>query len=141
MEFSKEKIKEIAEKYNINTLYIFGSQASGKTHKNSDYDFAVQFNEKVKEKKYFDLKLKVMSEMMRLVKSDKVDLVVLNEKKLPLSLKHRIIKDGKILFVSDDIKRSRMETKIMSFYLDRQYYFKRHIKESLQNIAKNGILC
>ncbi len=141
MEFSKEKIEEITEKYNINTLYIFGSQVTGKIHKNSDYDFAVQFNDKVKETKYFDLKLKIMSEIMRLVKSDKVDLVVLNEKNASLSLKHRIIKDGKILFVGDDIKRSRMETKIMSFYLDRQYYFKRHIKESLQDIAKNGILC
>ncbi|MFH1029937.1 MAG: nucleotidyltransferase domain-containing protein [bacterium] len=137
---SKAKIKEIAKKYDINAVYLFGSQVTGAVHKNSDYDFAVQFSETVAGNKYFDLKLKIMGEMMKLAKSDKVDLVILNEEKSPLSLKNRIIKDGKILFVNDDIKRSRMETRIMSLYRDRQYYFKRHIKESLENIAKNGIL-
>ncbi|OGF22150.1 hypothetical protein A2Y83_00925 [Candidatus Falkowbacteria bacterium RBG_13_39_14] len=117
---SKAKIKEIAEKYDINTVYLFGSQAIGDIHENSDYDFAAQFSENIKENKYFDLKLKIMSDIMRLVKSDKVDLVILNEQKSPLALKYRIIKDGKVLFVDDDIKRSRMETRIMSFYFDRQ---------------------
>jgi len=134
------QLKQIAKKYNINTIYLFGSQATGKIHPRSDYDFAVQFSEAVEQDQYFDLKLELMQKISRLVKSDKVDVVVLNEKKIPLALKFRIIKEGKILYVDDDIIRSRFEHKIMSFYLDRQYYFKRHIDMSLKNIAAQGIL-
>lgn len=140
MKILKKQFKQLAEKYNINTIYLFGSQSTGKPHPKSDYDFAAQFGEAVKPDQYFDLKLKLMWEISRLVKSDKVDVVVLNEKKNSLALKFRIIKEGKILYVDDDIIRSRLEHKIMSYYLDRQYYFKRHIDISLKNIAAQGIL-
>lgn len=140
MKILKIQFKQLARKYNINTIYLFGSQATGKIHPKSDYDFAAQFSEAVKPNQYFDLKLELMHEISKLMKSDKVDVVILNEKKTPLALKFRIIKEGKILYVDDDIIRSRMEHRIMSYYLDRQYYFKRHIDMSLKNIAAQGIL-
>lgn len=37
--FDEKKIREIAEKYGLKLLLLFGSQAAGKTHKFSDYDF------------------------------------------------------------------------------------------------------
>lgn len=36
----KPQIKELAEKYGLSLVLLFGSQVSGKTHKESDYDFA-----------------------------------------------------------------------------------------------------
>jgi len=36
----KEKIEQIAQKYSLEMLLLFGSQISGKTHKESDYDIA-----------------------------------------------------------------------------------------------------
>lgn len=140
MKIAKTQLKQIAQKHNINTVYLFGSQAAGKAHPGSDYDFAVQFKKEVKPAKYFDLKLKLMRDIGKLAESDKIDIVVLNDIKAPLVLKFRIIKEGKILYADDDIARSRMEHKIMSYYLDRQYYFKRHIDASLKNIAAHGIL-
>ena len=38
----EEDIKKIAEKYNLTLVVLFGSQATGKTHKNSDMDIAVR---------------------------------------------------------------------------------------------------
>jgi len=134
-----QAIKKIAKKMKINTIYLFGSRAKGGAYFDSDYDFAVQFSKEVKERKYFDLKLKLMSEFSRIAGNDRIDIVVLNQK-IPLALKFRVIKEGKILYVNDDMERSRLEEKIMSNYLDRQYYFKRYINTSLKNIAERGIL-
>lgn len=36
----KPKIKKLAEKYNLSLVLLFGSQASGKTHPQSDVDLA-----------------------------------------------------------------------------------------------------
>lgn len=36
----KPKIKELAEKYRLTLVVLFGSQATGKTHPQSDIDFA-----------------------------------------------------------------------------------------------------
>ncbi len=40
LEEIKLKIKELAPKYNLSFLVLFGSQAKGKTHPKSDVDFA-----------------------------------------------------------------------------------------------------
>ena len=36
----KEKVKEIAQKYGLSFVALFGSQATGKTHQKSDIDIA-----------------------------------------------------------------------------------------------------
>ena len=36
----EEKINEIAKEYGLRLILLFGSRASGKTHKESDYDIA-----------------------------------------------------------------------------------------------------
>lgn len=36
----KPQIKELAEKYGLSLVVLFGSQVTGKTHKESDVDFA-----------------------------------------------------------------------------------------------------
>lgn len=36
----KPQIKELAEKYSLGLVILFGSQVTGKTHKESDVDFA-----------------------------------------------------------------------------------------------------
>jgi len=39
-EKQKNKIKEVAEKYHLNLVLLFGSRATGRTHKESDFDVA-----------------------------------------------------------------------------------------------------
>lgn len=135
MKEKAEQIKKIAEKYGVNTLYLFGSQASGKTHKNSDYDFAVQLNDNIKEDDYFETKLEIGQALGRVYQAPQVDLIILNNKKVPLALRYRAIKEGKVIYVHDDIRRSRLEHKLMSSYLDRKYYSDRYIKASLKSFA------
>jgi uncharacterized protein len=137
----KLQFRHIGQKYNINTIYIFGSQATGKAHKNSDFDFAIQFDKKVHPEDYFGIKLNLFDGLQKIVRAENIDVVIMDESGTPIALKYRVIKDGKILYVKDDILRSRMEHKIMKLYFDRQYYSKRYMEYSLKHIAEHGILC
>ncbi|PIR60154.1 MAG: hypothetical protein COU68_03005 [Candidatus Pacebacteria bacterium CG10_big_fil_rev_8_21_14_0_10_45_6] len=80
----------------IGLLYLFGSRARGDVGPMSDYDFAVQF-EGLAEKEHFDKKLDMMGKLSHILKTDAVDLVVLNTLDKP-ELKFGIVYDGQIVF-------------------------------------------
>jgi len=113
--------KKIFKKYpSIITAYLFGSRARGDFSKISDYDFAVQVNDKIKSKEYADLKLSLIGDLTRFLKTDDLDVVVLNE--APLLLKHRVLRDRKVLFCRSQLARIRNEAKILIQYLDEKEY-------------------
>jgi len=87
------------------------------------------------QKESFDLQLELISKLTEVLKTDDIDLVVLNDS--PLLLTYNIIRDG-IILKSDEPLRVKFETKIMSRYLDERYHIERHAKESLKSIAKSG---
>ena len=119
---TKQQLNKIAKKYKINTFYIFGSQATGKAGKLSDYDFAVLMDDKILPEKYGDYQIKIISELLRLIKADHIDLVILNDKKIPLLLKYNVIKEGKILFEKNKSNRVDLEVNILRRWLDWQYF-------------------
>ena len=53
------KLKKMPEFANIDFIILFGSQAEGKSNKNSDYDFAVYYNGNKSER--YDFRLKILS--------------------------------------------------------------------------------
>jgi len=99
----------------IKLVYLFGSQVSQKIGPLSDYDFAFYINEKDK-KKLFDLKLNLISKLSRILKSDKIDVVILNMVESP-ELKYNIIKDGKLIFEREPY-RILIEPQILNSYFD-----------------------
>jgi len=119
----------------INFAYLFGSIVRGDTNELSDIDIAVMLDESLSKKDMFNKELDLISELTCVLKSDKIDLVVLND--APLLLKYNIIKDGHVL-KSDETKRIAFETGVMSRYLDEQYHIKRHTDMILQRIARSG---
>jgi len=66
----KPKIEEIARKYNLNFMVIFGSRASGLVHKKSDVDLLVELPKKASLLDFIGLKLELEERLAR-----KVDLV------------------------------------------------------------------
>ena len=119
----------------VNFAYMFGSTVRGDANELSDYDIAVMLDESLSKKDMLYMELDLISELTRVLKSDKIDLVVLND--APLLLKYNIIKNGHVL-KSDETKRVAFETGIMSRYLDERYYIKRHTDMILQRIARSG---
>jgi predicted nucleotidyltransferase len=122
-ENQKEKICKIAEKHQLKLVYLFGSQATGKTGPLSDYDFAVYLDEK-EPKKRFDTRLKLIAEISEIFKTDKVDICVLNDIEGP-ELKYNIIKEGIVIFEKEPFKII-VEPRILNEYFDFYAGLKRY---------------
>lgn len=132
----EQKLREFFSKIEGVTLaYLFGSTVRGEANYLSDIDIAVLFDDTLLQKEAFDLQLELISELTGLLKTNNIDLVVLNDS--PLLLTYNIIRDG-IILKSDEPLRVKFETKIMSRYLDERYHIERHAKESLKRIAESG---
>ena len=134
----EEKVRELLNKQkHVKLAYLFGSVAEGKEGKLSDVDIAVFLDESLSKKERFDLQLKLISGLMSILKTDRIDLIVMND--APLLLKYNIIKHGKIL--KDNIEtRVKVESRILSDYLDMKYYIDRHTDLAIERIAKKGLL-
>ncbi len=119
----------------VKLAYLFGSIVRGDANELSDVDIAVMLDESLSKKDMFNEELDLISELTHVLKSDKIDLVVLND--APLLLKYNIIKNGHVLKTNEK-KRISFETGVMSRYLDERYYIKRHTDMTLQRIARSG---
>jgi len=89
------KINELAGKYHLSLVLLFGSRAAGKTHARSDFDIAYL------SKKPLDLmdEARLLCDLMPIFRSDKIDLV--NLKKAPPLLMKRVFDSHQVLFCAD----------------------------------------
>jgi len=134
----EEKVRELLNKQkHVKLAYLFGSVAEGKEGKLSDVDIAVFLDESLSKKERFDLQLKLISGLTGILKTDRIDLIIMND--APLLLKYNIIKHGKILKYNIET-RVKVESRILSDYLDMKYYIDRHTDLAIERIAKKGLL-
>jgi len=99
----------------VKLVYLFGSRANGKSGPLSDYDFGIYLDEKDPRKR-FDLRLKLISEVSKELKEDRIDICILNDIDGP-ELKYNIIKNGKLIFEEKPFK-ILVEPKILNEYFD-----------------------
>jgi len=134
----EERVREFLSKQKyVKLAYLFGSVAEGKEGKLSDVDIAVFLDESLSKKERFYLQLKLISELTGILKTDRVDVVIMND--APLSLNYEIIKANHPLVVRDKGEKIEFEHGILSRYLDRRYYEKRWTSEFLKKVAEKGI--
>jgi len=101
--------------------YLFGSLARGIPLPLSDVDIAVYLAETLH---IADDKLDILGELMDILKTDEIDLVVLNTAGLPLMM--NILKNKRIIVDKDPFARHTFESLVMRKYFDFS------IKESTQ---------
>lgn len=99
----------------VKLVYFFGSRATGKAGPLSDYDFAIFLDEK-DFKKRFEIRLDLLDKLSRQLKTDNIDLSVLNDIQSP-ELKYSIIKDGRLIYTREPF-RILLEPKILNEYFD-----------------------
>ena len=115
------KIKEVCQKYpQIKLLYVFGSRARGDFGPMSDYDFAVYLDEKDSQKRFM-IKLDLIGAFASILKSNDVDVAVINDAESPF-FKYSVIKDGILIFENGFFKVA-VETSIMTEYFDLRESF------------------
>jgi len=124
----------IFEKNKVSFAYLFGSQANGSFGKDSDVDIAVMLPFEMKKEERFDLRLKLMGEISKILKK-KVDVAVLNDIR-SLYFKYIIIKEGRIIYKKTDLSPADFESKTLGIYFDfrpfLENYNKAYVKRSLQ---------
>jgi len=93
----------------IIAVYLFGSQARGNADKFSDYDFAVLFEEKPKDK--WNTLGDLLCRAFSIVGQDKADVVDLIDQ--PLWFQQEIVKSGKIIYETSEEKRLSYEWELV----------------------------
>lgn len=86
----------------VRAVYLFGSRAEGRAHRESDVDLAVLLDwDRYPERRgRSDLRLELIAEFSSLLGENDIDLVVLND--APPLFGRKIIYDGKRIWVGDD---------------------------------------
>lgn len=119
-----EKLAPLFEKYpTVKLVYFFGSRAEGKEGPMSDYDFAIHLDEKNR-KKMFNTKSLLMDEISLALKTEKIDIVILNTTESP-EIKYEIIKNGKLIYEKEPYKVI-IEPDILREYFDFHAMLVRH---------------
>ncbi len=113
-----KKLRKIFRQYpDLKLVYLFGSQASGKTGPLSDYDFAFYIDEDKKEAYYTSISL--AGKITEILSTDNIDTVILNHTDAP-ELKYLIIKQGRVIYEVEPYKLL-IEPRILNEYFDFRY--------------------
>ncbi|MDI6689768.1 MAG: nucleotidyltransferase domain-containing protein [Actinomycetota bacterium] len=114
--FFPELIEMFKQDEEVIAVYLFGSYATGNIGPLSDVDIAVLLNPKFPSESYFDKELDLLLKTSHILRTDEVNLVILN--RAPFSLAYGIFSENKLLFCRNDLERVKFETKIVDGYLD-----------------------
>ncbi|RLC38237.1 hypothetical protein DRH27_02780 [Candidatus Falkowbacteria bacterium] len=116
----KKKLSQIAKKYNLKLIILFGSFASGKTHKESDLDIAIQYKREPGSSAFND-ELALIGEFTKIFNGKKVDLCLINRAN-PLLLKQ--INQNCVLLYGDLSDFYNFKIYAFNRYNDYKIYFK-----------------
>lgn len=106
--------------------YVFGSYGLEKTGPLSDVDIALYLESA---ERIWKKKMTLIGDITSILKTDEVDLVILNE--APLSLCYQVLRTGKLLFSKDEALRIGFVSNVYDMYCDT---------ESLRQSAQENLL-
>jgi uncharacterized protein len=108
-----EAYEYLQSRSDVPLAYLFGSLAKGKITPLSDVDIAVYLSDK---KKLLLRKIEILGELTNILKTDEIDLVLLNT--VPLTLKMKILENKKVIVDKNPFLRYRFESLVMREYFD-----------------------
>ncbi|MDM7920364.1 MAG: nucleotidyltransferase domain-containing protein [Methanosarcina sp.] len=121
---------------NVELAYLFGSTAVDHRGPLSDIDLGVYLSSSLTKRERIEKRLKLTAELANLLKTDRIDLVVMNDA-YPV-INFEIIKPNIPVFVRDEDFKINAEQEIMSRYLDRKYHENLLNRVFLERIQEKG---
>ncbi len=100
----------------VELAFLFGSQARGTAGPLSDVDIAVLIAGNAAGEGPLSYRLVLMGDLATLLHRDDIDVVMLNQ--APPLLKHRVARDGRVLFCKDTGIRTKFVVDATREYLD-----------------------
>jgi uncharacterized protein len=146
VELKKDEIVEILRSdeaakvfrdHEVLAAYLFGSLARERTHAESDIDIAIVFERSVDRSCYSDHRLRILMELSRILPTDEIDVVTLNE--APLLLAFQVLRDRVVLYSVDEHSRAEFEIKMVSMYYDFLPSLDYYRRELFRQIKEHGL--
>ena len=100
----------------VEAAYLFGSTATGKTHRDSDVDVGVLVSDRIPPSKHLSVRLGLMADIGAALDRSDVDVTILNEA-TPLRA-HRVLSQGVLAFERSPTARVRFQTATAQRYFD-----------------------
>ena len=116
LEQYQQTLTKVFKGYGVVLAYLYGSQARGDAGPLSDVDVAVLLGPDTQGDERFHRMLQLIGELASVFRRDDVNVVDLQEAS-PL-LRHRVYRDGQLLYCRDDAERVRFETMALRDYID-----------------------
>ncbi len=117
--------------YPVAFAYVFGSVAKGQTHKDSDLDIALGFSENISDELLLDIQAAINKALP--IATNKLD--IQNFTELPLIVRFRIIRDGRLLYLKDPKIQHQMALQTANFYHDEYPVLQKFNNLFLKQIA------
>lgn len=120
----------------VASAYLFGSQAEGRAHRESDVDVGVllQWKRHATASDRFDMRVRLGSDLIAVVHHNEVDVVILND--APPLLGRKIIYDGIRVFLGDSETDHAYVRDVQILAADIEPWFKRMRKLKLEALAR-----
>lgn len=115
----KNKIKKYFRKRpEVVAVYLYGSQVSGRAGQLSDVDLGVLLLDKVSKNRAFELQLKYIGVVEKILQSDlKADVKILREDQA-LNYLNFVVNEGELLVCNNNINQDEFRFKVSQQYLD-----------------------
>jgi predicted nucleotidyltransferase len=120
----------------IVSAYVFGSQATGRTHRESDVDVAVLLDRATfpSRAERFEQRLRISGVLSRALARNDVDLLLLNDAPAPLAA--RIVMEGHPVFCSDSEADRRFRRDAMLIAADLRPFLRRMERLALKTLRR-----
>jgi predicted nucleotidyltransferase len=119
----------------VQLAYLFGSQATGHTHTDSDVDIAVLLDDRLTVDERFAERLALIGALSQALRTDTVDVVILNEAS-PL-LAYEVLHHGVLLYCAEENARVEFQVRTLLAYEDTAP-LRRLLAEAMAERVKAG---
>lgn len=117
-------IKYFRMRSNIVAVWIIGSYGTEHQREESDIDFAILFDKEIKILE----EMSIAGDITEILNEENIEIVNL-DKRTPITLQFRTIKEGRILYESDYIKVCDYIEQVIKQYQSSRYYIETFNKD------------
>ncbi|KKQ21415.1 MAG: polymerase beta domain protein region protein [Parcubacteria group bacterium GW2011_GWA2_37_10] len=125
----KQKIQEVAKRYGLKLILLFGSQVTGKIHKESDFDIAYL----PKKNLSYDDKIDINFQFTLIFPQERYRVDTVNIKKVKPLLLYGIFRKCQVLYAQDDLIFPTYRVYAFRKYMEIKPFLEKQFKNKLKS--------